>query len=216
MAGYSESKWISEQILEAAHRNTALKPVIIRVGQLSGGLNGNWNTREWFPSLVRASQVVKGAPETQGLVSFVPLHVAASAIIELRNSSSTFAHIVHPRPVTWRNVIGNVAEILDVPTIPFEEWLKRLEAVPRTSEALHTNPALHLLDFYHACLSPNDMSSGQEKREAMGLADYETTQTVANAPSLNPDNLPQLGREEIARWMGYWERKGALETVKLN
>ncbi|KIJ25872.1 hypothetical protein M422DRAFT_38433 [Sphaerobolus stellatus SS14] len=60
------------------------------------------------------------------------------------------------------------------------------------------------------------MSSGQEKREAMGLADYETTQTVVNAPSLNPDNLPQLGREEIARWMGYWERKGALETLKLN
>ncbi|KIJ25871.1 hypothetical protein M422DRAFT_144228, partial [Sphaerobolus stellatus SS14] len=121
---------------------------IIRVGQLSGGLNGNWNAREWFPSLVRASQVVKGAPETQGLVSFVPLHVAASAIIDLRNSSSTFAHLVHPRPVTWKSVIGNVAEILGVPTIPFEEWLKRLEAVPRTQEALHNNPALHLLDFY--------------------------------------------------------------------
>ncbi|KIJ25888.1 hypothetical protein M422DRAFT_273122 [Sphaerobolus stellatus SS14] len=213
MAGYSESKWISEQILEAAHRNTALKPVIIRVGQLSGGLNGNWNAREWFPSLVRASQVVKGAPETQGLVSFVPLHVAASAIIELRNSSSTFAHLVHPRPMTWKSVIGNVAENLGVPTIPFNEWLKRLEAVPRTPEALHNNPALHLLDFYHACLSPTDVSSGPEKREAMGLADYETTQTVVNAPTLNPDNLPQLGREEIDRWMGYWERKGALETL---
>ncbi|KIJ49878.1 hypothetical protein M422DRAFT_246246, partial [Sphaerobolus stellatus SS14] len=119
----------------------------------------------------------------------------------------TFAHLVHPRPVTWKSVIGNVAEILGVPTIPFEEWLKRLEAVPRTPESLHNNPALHLLDFYHACLSPNDISSGQEKREAMGLADYETTQTVANAPALDPDNLLQLGREEIARWMGYWERK---------
>ncbi|KIJ49844.1 hypothetical protein M422DRAFT_246210 [Sphaerobolus stellatus SS14] len=199
MAGYGESKWISEQILEAAHRNTALKPVIVRVGQLAGGINGNWNAREWFPSLVRASQVVKGAPEIEGLVSFVPLHVAASAIIDLRNSSSIFAHLVHPRPVTWKSVIANVAEILDVPTIPFEEWLKRLEAVPRTPEALHNNPALHLLDFYHACLTPKEMPSGQEDREAMGLADYETTQTVANSPVLNSDNLPQLGREEIAR-----------------
>ncbi|KIJ49855.1 hypothetical protein M422DRAFT_246221 [Sphaerobolus stellatus SS14] len=210
MVGYGESKWISEQILRAAHRNTALKPVIVRVGQLAGGINGNWNAREWFPSLVRASQVVKGAPETEGLVSFVPLHVAASAIIELRNSSSIFAHLVHPRPVTWKSVIANVAEILGVPTIPFEEWLKRLEAVPRTPEALHNNPALHLLDFYHACLTPKDMPSRQEDREAMGLADYETTQTVANSPALNPDNLPQLGREEIARWMGYWERKECL------
>ncbi|KIJ28759.1 hypothetical protein M422DRAFT_189414, partial [Sphaerobolus stellatus SS14] len=214
MGGYSESKWLSEQILEGAHRHTALNPVIVRVGQLSGGLNGNWNAREWFPALVRASQVIKAAPDTQGLVSFVPLHVAAAAMIELRNSSSTFAHIVHPRPVSWKNAVGTVAEFLDVPVVPFQEWLKRLEAAPRTSEALHNNPALHLLGFYHACMAPSDFDiARQEESEAMGLANYETTQTVVNAPSLNTDNLPQLGREEIARWIGYWEGKGALEGL---
>ncbi|KAF8576897.1 hypothetical protein K439DRAFT_1640168 [Ramaria rubella] len=34
---------------------------IICMGQLSGGVNGNWNTREWFPALV--GQVVGGAPD---------------------------------------------------------------------------------------------------------------------------------------------------------
>ncbi|KIJ30734.1 hypothetical protein M422DRAFT_783906 [Sphaerobolus stellatus SS14] len=166
-SGYIESKWVSEQILEAAYHNTELEPVIIRVGQLSGGLNGDWNVREWFPSLVRARQVVGGAPDNEGLVSFVPVYVAAAAIIDMRISSSIFAHLVHPRPVTWRNAIGIIAGILDVPIIPFDEWLRRLEAVPRTSEALHNNPALHLLDFYHVSAPPKDMA-GQEEREAMG------------------------------------------------
>lgn len=39
-SGYSESKWVSEQILEKVSKVTALKPVIVRVGQLSGASNG--------------------------------------------------------------------------------------------------------------------------------------------------------------------------------
>lgn len=65
--GYNESKWICEQILEIASLETPLKPLIVRVGQLSGGINGNWNDREWFPALVRASQILRAAPENEGV-----------------------------------------------------------------------------------------------------------------------------------------------------
>ncbi|KAF8585449.1 hypothetical protein K439DRAFT_1561338 [Ramaria rubella] len=50
-SGYSESKWVSERILRTAGQSTPLHPVIVHVGQLSGGVNGNWNMREWFPAL---------------------------------------------------------------------------------------------------------------------------------------------------------------------
>lgn len=66
-SGYSQSKWISEKLLEIASRETALNPVIIRVGQLCGGLNGNWNVHEWFPALVNASQVIQGIPDNDGV-----------------------------------------------------------------------------------------------------------------------------------------------------
>jgi thioester reductase-like protein len=66
-SGYGESKWVSERLLWAAGQSTALRPIIIRVGQLSGGMNGNWNVREWFPALARASQVVGGVPENFGV-----------------------------------------------------------------------------------------------------------------------------------------------------
>ncbi|KAF8513307.1 hypothetical protein BU17DRAFT_95460 [Hysterangium stoloniferum] len=209
-SGYSESKWVSERILFTARQHTSLRPVIVRVGQLCGGINGNWNTREWFPALARASQVVEGVPDNSGLVSFVPLHTAASVIIELRSASHDFAHIVHPRPVTWRSIIYHLAEALQVPVIPYNEWLLRLEASPKTGEALHSNPALHLLDFYKLSAPRNGFENVQQ-REAMGWTTYETTTTVMDAPSLRPNTLSQLGKEEVLLWVDYWKHKGALK-----
>jgi thioester reductase-like protein len=75
-SGYSESKWVSERILWTAGQETAVRPVIIRVGQLCGGINGNWNSREWFPSLVRACQVLGGAPRNRGVSFSILSHVA--------------------------------------------------------------------------------------------------------------------------------------------
>ena len=71
-SGYTESKWVAERILVAAAEDTSLTPVIIRVGQLSGGRNGSWNPTEWFPSLVRSAQLMQCLPEIQG-VSTLPL-----------------------------------------------------------------------------------------------------------------------------------------------
>ncbi|KAF8576894.1 acetyl-CoA synthetase-like protein [Ramaria rubella] len=210
-SGYGESKWISERILWNAGHSTALHPVVVRVGQLSGGVNGNWNSREWFPALVRASQVVGGAPDNAGLISFLPVHVAASALIELRHTSSQFVHLVHPRPVPWTSVIQHVADNLHVPVIPYEEWLSRLKVSPRTDDALHRNPALHLIDFYQFSTTPKDFAR-LSSREAMGVAMFETKISATEAPSLAPARLWQLGKCDVNKWIGYWKSKGALEV----
>jgi len=38
-----------------ACKHTDLNAVIVRVGQLAGGVNGSWNVAEWFPALVQSS-----------------------------------------------------------------------------------------------------------------------------------------------------------------
>ena len=60
--GYSESKWVSEKILSNAAAATSLRPIIVRVGQISGSVNGHWNEKEWFPSLIRSSIYLKCLP----------------------------------------------------------------------------------------------------------------------------------------------------------
>jgi thioester reductase-like protein len=61
--GYTESKWISEEILTKAAESTPAKPLIIRVGQLSGGINGAWNISEWVPALVQSAQFIRCIPD---------------------------------------------------------------------------------------------------------------------------------------------------------
>lgn len=144
------------------------------------------------------------------LVSFVPVHIAATAILELRHAPIQIAHLVHPRPSTWKRLIGYVADILHVPTIPYPEWVQRLEALPRTEDTVKINPALHLIDFYKGCVAPNDVPDRQS-REAIGLATYETARTAAACASFGPEYLPTLTKDEVNSWISYWRAKGALD-----
>ena len=66
-AGYTEAKWISENILEEASRRTPLRATVVRVGQLVGGPGGYWSEREWFPSLVKSAQYVGCLPAAEGV-----------------------------------------------------------------------------------------------------------------------------------------------------
>ncbi|TCD61559.1 putative NRPS-like protein biosynthetic cluster [Steccherinum ochraceum] len=61
--GYSESKWVCERILEICAAKTPLRPVVVRVGQITGSPSGAWNPSEWFPSLVRSSVYLGAFPE---------------------------------------------------------------------------------------------------------------------------------------------------------
>lgn len=61
--GYPQSKWVAERMLTIAKQETDLEPLIVRVGQLSGGVNGSWSENEWFPAVVSASRVIGCLPD---------------------------------------------------------------------------------------------------------------------------------------------------------
>jgi len=61
--GYTESKWIAEEIIQYASNHTKLASVIVRVGQVcGGGPNGYWNTTEWFPAIVQSGPTIGCIP----------------------------------------------------------------------------------------------------------------------------------------------------------
>jgi thioester reductase-like protein len=55
--GYSESKWITERLLDAARETSGVSSAVLRVGQIAGpshvakGKFGMWNKQEWLPSV---------------------------------------------------------------------------------------------------------------------------------------------------------------------
>jgi thioester reductase-like protein len=60
--GYSESKLVAEHIVEVAHNKAGLETQVIRVGQLTGGIGGSWNTKEWLPAVLQVSQKIGFLP----------------------------------------------------------------------------------------------------------------------------------------------------------
>ncbi|KAG8908187.1 hypothetical protein FRB99_008730 [Tulasnella sp. 403] len=211
-AGYGESKWVAERILQTTSKRTSLRPIVVRVGQLSGGLNGNWNSQEWLPSIIRSAQSVKCLPDGAGEVSWLPLHVAATAVVQMRDSEADVLHLAHPRPVAWTEVFGPISKALGVPLVSYDEWLRKLDeslgSAPSEVEAAKENPALRLIDFFRS----NNAGTPPPGREAGGLPKLATDIAVQVAPCLTEEQLPPLSERDALSWVEYWQKTGFLSA----
>ena len=66
-SGYTESKWVSERVVQKAASEKHLRATVVRCGQMTGGQNGAWNAHEWFPSLVKSSITFRAFPAVEGV-----------------------------------------------------------------------------------------------------------------------------------------------------
>ncbi|KIJ30224.1 hypothetical protein M422DRAFT_187398, partial [Sphaerobolus stellatus SS14] len=206
--GYARSKWVSKAILAKASENSPLRPVIIRAGQICGSPNEYWNAKEWFPSLVQASQRIGGVPDNNATVAWVPLKGAGKALIELRHAQALICHLVHPKPVQWKTIATHVSQALNVPIISAKEWVERLEEL--AAEDKTPISAVHLLGVYRAGLLSPD-SDDSTPREILGLPDYEMEQTLRASEYLASGKLNQLRKQDVESWVGSWKSLGVLE-----
>lgn len=207
--GYSESKWVGERILEHAAEVTALRPIIVRVGQICGGINGHWNATEWFPNLVKSSLHLGALPQGNGDISWIPLHTAARALIEMRDVDQQILHLSHPHPVSWSRVSKFLSTTLNVPLISYEDWLTRLEdsagsvSAGSRKSGEDSNPALRLLYYFRALKGTN------VSKEALGLPKLSISEGIKVSAALR-DAQP-LNDMDVAYWINSWEKAGFLK-----
>ncbi|CAG9951592.1 unnamed protein product [Clonostachys rosea f. rosea IK726] len=93
--GYSESKWVAEQVCAAAYKAvtaTDSAPAsemlpwmsIIRVGQLCGNKLGIWNKSEAYPLMLSTESLVGCLPRLEDQpLDWLPVDTAADAILEI-------------------------------------------------------------------------------------------------------------------------------------
>ncbi|KAF8520979.1 acetyl-CoA synthetase-like protein [Gautieria morchelliformis] len=206
--GYSESKWVTERILEAASQKTTMRTTVVRIGQLSGGSkNGAWNVKEWVPAIIRGGQIIGCLPLRDEEVAWIPLDVAAASLVEMRNVDHGHLHLVHPKPVEWSDIFMTAANILQLPLIPYTEWLSRLEALHRSgTDHIDSNPALRLLDFFRTGSELLPDGSGRYQRFTPSLQSSYACQVSATLA-----NVDCLDKQCIEQWVGYWRGVGFLE-----
>ncbi|KAF9650627.1 acetyl-CoA synthetase-like protein [Thelephora ganbajun] len=206
--GYAQSKWVSERILEVAVGQTPLRSVIVRVGQVSGGVNGSWNPLEWIPGIVQSAALTKSLPSLGKVISLLPLQTSAQALVQVLGAKTTIPalhlHLVNPTPSQWDDVFDHIAKKLDVPLVSYPEWLSKLKVASTTVKNAQEHSALRLLEFYGTLTQ----GSGSE---AGGLPSCNTEVTRVVCPVLNEEGLRKLKAEEIQRWLDYWKSLGLLK-----
>ncbi|KAJ7210990.1 hypothetical protein C8J57DRAFT_1400321 [Mycena rebaudengoi] len=200
--GYSESKWVAERLLEAAAEMTILLPVIIRPGQLSAPANGAWNVNEWFPVLLRSSQLSGKLPIISGQITWVPVDRAAKAVLEMHGSQERYAHIIHPHPVPMTHILSPVSRILDIPLVPYSDWLESLDKTASHESEASANPAVRLIDFFRTY---REVAPDQE---AFFPAVLSTTVSIRTAPSLA--SAAALTAQDVEVWTAYLRQGGYL------
>ncbi|KAM5543039.1 hypothetical protein V8D89_003423 [Ganoderma adspersum] len=142
----------------------------------------------------------------------------ARAFVEMRHSLDPIVHLVHPRPVPWNTVVAPIAQELDVPLVPFTEWLSKLESsVEKGSksaegvEATRLNPALRFLSLFKM---QGGIADGALWVDAMGFPMMGTDKAVQVSESLV--HLPQLDGERVMMWLAAWRKSGTTATSCCN
>ncbi|KAJ7191755.1 hypothetical protein B0H12DRAFT_1039746 [Mycena haematopus] len=201
--GYQQSKWISEEILRKTIEATPLKSLVVRVGQLCGGPNGAWNIQEWLPALVQSAKVVGCVADDDRDVSWLPVHIAADAMVDfLESPTGGIIHLINPQPIAWSTLATVVAAELNVPLVPYTEWLERLEHTDKSGNNAVALRASRLLQFFRSL----EKSGGED---AFGFPKLPMPQALAASQALRAGKS-RLEAKDVKAWIKYWRNAGLL------
>jgi len=173
--GYSQTKWVSEQLVLAAAAQGL--PVTVYRPPLIGGhsLTGAWHTGDFLHRLVRGCLALGLAPDLAMELDLVPVDYVAAAVGELawRPEPLGFhVHLQHPQPVLWADLLGGlIARGAPLEAVPLEHWLAELARQP-------SNPLYPLQPFFTHRWGPEQLTYPELNAPAI-KARPSCTRTVA-------------------------------------
>ncbi|KAJ3557049.1 hypothetical protein NM688_g1689 [Phlebia brevispora] len=194
-SGYSASKYVVEQILGKA-RVQGFEATSIRVGQVCGtDVSGAWNVTDWVPILVKSALTMGSVPDLNEPATWIPVDAVAGSFVDLMFSPRklpVLVNLVHPRPVTWQQLVDAIGEELHVPisVLPMAEWLEKLEILAEDAdpEVMDKVPAIKLLGFFRVTFS------AQSSRPAFDTAKLQEFSDTMNT-------ISPIGKQHAAMWI---------------
>jgi thioester reductase-like protein len=143
--GYSQTKWVSEQLVLAAAAQGL--PVTVYRPPLVGGhsCTGVWHDGDFLHRLVRGCLALGLAPDLAMDLDLVPVDYVAASVGALawRPEPLGFqVHLQHPQPVLWADLLGGlISRGAPLEAVPLDRWLMELARQP-------ANPLYPLQPFF--------------------------------------------------------------------
>lgn len=206
--GYSQSKWVTEQVCNAANKTMGAPFVsVIRVGQLCANEKGVWNASEAYPLMLSTAKLTGSLPIIDDKLDWVPVEVAAQAILDIIASSSdtslnmatAFYHVTNPHDgPTWAMLLRHLTRRRDCDWIEMvapHDWIEKLEtALEQEQYRRHPSQALVSLWKARYCVS-NGGSAGDGELENSKSPSFQVARSQAASPTMK--SIRQLDLERV-------------------
>ncbi|CAJ2513950.1 Uu.00g020690.m01.CDS01 [Anthostomella pinea] len=136
-AGYGESKYLAERMLDHAVKKLHIPATVVRIGSVCGATlsPGRWNPKEWLPRLIMGSFSLGVIPDSLGDydpgtmdVTWLPIDVLADVLVEIAMkeraalaqgrllTGAPVYHLMNPERTSWRVVLPSIVEALRGPS----------------------------------------------------------------------------------------------------
>ncbi|WVQ94361.1 hypothetical protein IAU59_001440 [Kwoniella sp. CBS 9459] len=203
--GYSQSKWVTENVCEAASISDVLKGRvhIQRVGQLCGDTkSGHWNEKEGWPLMFRTADTTGTLPQLVERPSFLPVDLAAAAIVDVltgvKLNSPLIYHIVHPDPIEWSTILDGLSRAgLQFEAVRPQVWLDK---VAKSLVGHEEDPSGQMLSMWESAYG-DDTKPHQH-------VDVDVTHAKAISSTLR--DIEPINQEDIVNMVAAWRKTGFL------
>ena len=228
--GYSESKYVAEQIIEYAAQSVSFGPSVAfaRVGQIAGAANhsGIWNKDEWFPSMIISSVQIGALPDSLGSsfnqINWVPIDLLANILLQLalRKGQSAASctttetrhakvyHPLNPRTITWTELRAVVIHELSTQTkrpmevVPLRVWIAKVRK--ESESTVDSSGGVNL----EAALRRNPAAKLLDFFEDLVASETSSTNQLAFSETFNLSEamreLEPLKDEWVRKWIREW------------
>lgn len=199
--GYKQSKWVSEEIVQAA-RERGLPAVIHRPGRILGDSQTGIIERlsDLLGNLLQGCLQMGQFPQVQTTLNVAPVDYVSRAIIFLGQQESSLNrnfHISNPQSIDWLNLWAIVSSLnYFIESCDFNDWKDVINQRTKGTQDKHLYLILkHLLRSKIYLFQPKP--------------NFATTQTTT---SLQPSGLvcPAVDDKLVATWLSYFVETGSI------
>lgn len=207
-SGYSQSKLVSEAIVQKAVHDFGALASNLRIGQIVGDTeHGIWNENEAPPMMIRSALTLGTLPALDTTCSWLPVDTLAASIVELAmdvpaKKLRPVYNLCNPHRFSWTKDFLPALKTAGLPFVAtsIREWLEKLRHYAASNEEAAQNcPAVKLIGYYEAAY---------REREGSDELTLDTLQAQAHCTSLReaPDIIKSgLVAKMLSNWMSRWK-----------
>ncbi|HEY9815189.1 MAG TPA: amino acid adenylation domain-containing protein [Candidatus Obscuribacterales bacterium] len=196
-SGYSQSKWVAEQLVTQA-KDRGLPVCIYRLGRIAGhSQTGVGNVNDLMSRMIKGCIQLGSVPDRHTLLDITPIDYVSQAIAHLSQQHQSIGktfHLLNPQPTSWQTLTTWLKDSgYPLQSVPYDQWrMALLQSTDRTLE----NALAPLVGLFSA-----QSTHAQPCKIQESLVDCQQTLKTLRESAIT---CPTIDHNLLNRYLTFW------------